>query len=98
MDPVTCDACAHVFVPELKVRRRTGYGETASMRCPECKKRYPVYKLSEKGIVAREALMAAREALRQSAQRGDSGAIYDRLYTTVLAAERAFQAEYRAGK
>lgn len=82
---VTCDACHAEFEPQLNVWRRAGYGERASFKC-ECGKRYPVYRLTETGVAAREHLNVARERYQEQPN-----------LATALAfkrAEVAFQREY----
>lgn len=83
---VSCNDCGHEFSPKLS-ESKSGL---MFFRCPRCKRKYKVAKVSSTGRALRNQLALVRQKVREAADRGDALEA-DRLYDEQLELEQQFR-------
>lgn len=58
-----CDACKEPFTPRLKEKRIKDGGAKQWFNCPHCGQKYPVCKITRKGLELRARLQSYAKAL-----------------------------------
>lgn len=83
MRAVACNDCGHEFTPKLS-ESKSG---PMYFRCPSCKRKYKVAKVTVAGRAIREQLAQIRSRVREASNRGDAVEA-ERLYREQLVMER----------
>lgn len=57
--PVTCDRCSKKFEPVVKEKPVKGGGAQMFIKCPRCRKQYPIANITAEGIKIRQEMQNA---------------------------------------